>query len=150
MSKTLRERAIGLLARREHSRAELARKLREHAGEGENLGALLDDLERRKLLSDARYAEARAHTLAPRYGTARILQELRMKGVADATQVVGVLQASELERACAVWRKRFGTPPETPEERAKQYRFLQSRGFSPEAIQRVIRLAEVGLAEAGN
>ncbi|HKO87311.1 MAG TPA: recombination regulator RecX [Burkholderiales bacterium] len=139
MSKTLRERAIGLLARREHSRAELARKLIAHIVEGDDLSALLDDLERRKLLSDQRYAEARAHSLAPRYGSARIVQELRMQGVADTTQVAAALRSTEIARARGAWLKRFGKTPQSAEEKAKQYRFLQARGFSSEAIQRVIR-----------
>ncbi|MBX6393997.1 MAG: recombination regulator RecX, partial [Burkholderiales bacterium] len=58
----LRERVVNLLARREHSRAELARKLAPHVEEGDDLDALLDELAARKLLCDERYAEARAHT----------------------------------------------------------------------------------------
>ena len=42
MSGTLRERALRLLARREHARAELARKLAPHAESGEALAALPD------------------------------------------------------------------------------------------------------------
>lgn len=141
---SLRGRAIAFLARREHSRAELARKLAGYVEENEDLSALLDDLERRKLLSDQRYAEARAHTLASKYGRARIVHELRMKGLSEGpiAQIAGGLQHSELERAQGVWRKRFGKTPATPEERARQHRFLQGRGFSTELIQRIIRGAE--------
>ena len=141
---TLRERAIGLLARREHSRAELARKLSAHTQDGDDgaeVETLLNDLERRKLLSDQRYAEARAHTLAPKYGRARIVQELRRQGVADATirPIAAELKDSELERARETWRKRFGQLPQDSAERAKQYRFLQARGFPPELISRLLR-----------
>jgi len=67
---SLRERALGILARREHTRAELARRLGPHVEDADQLEALLDELERRKLLSDARYAEARVHTLSRKYGAA--------------------------------------------------------------------------------
>jgi regulatory protein len=38
-----------------------------------------------------------------------------------------------------VWARRFGEPPATPQERARQARFLQSRGFSAETIGKVLR-----------
>src|SRR5258708_19041558 len=78
---SLRERALRLLARREHSRAELARKLREHTRADDDLEALLEDLSRHKLLSDERYAESRAHALSRKFGAARIAHELRAKGL---------------------------------------------------------------------
>lgn len=144
---SLRERAIGLLARREHSRAELARKLRAHTEEGDDgaeVETLLNDLERRKLLSDRRYAEARAHSLAPKYGRARIVQELKRQGVADATiaPISAELKGSELDRARETWRKRYGRLPQDQAERAKQFRFLQARGFTPELIFRLLRAEE--------
>ncbi|HKY01351.1 MAG TPA: recombination regulator RecX [Burkholderiales bacterium] len=144
---SLRGRAIALLARREHSRAELARKLSPHTEDGDDgaeIETLLNDLERRKLLSDQRYAEARAHTLARKFGGARIAHELRIKGVADTTvyRITADLKESEFDRAYAAWSKRFGTAPSDALERAKQQRFLQSRGFSAELIQRVMRAAK--------
>jgi regulatory protein len=142
---SLRERAIGLLARREHSRAELARKLRAHTEEGKDgaeVETLLNDLERRKLLSDRRYAEARAHSLSSRYGRARIVHELRRQGIADATiaPISAELKGSELARAQAAWHKRFGRLPQDTTERARQFRFLQARGFPAELIFRLLRL----------
>lgn len=138
---TLRERALKWLAQREHSRAELARKLSRYAEDPDEIAPLLDDLTRRKLLSDDRYAEARAHALARKFGVARIEYELRTKGVgagaiARATQDA---RASELARAREAWRKRFGMQPTNAAERAKQIRFLQGRGFSFETIRRVVQ-----------
>ena len=97
---SLRERALRLLARREHSRAELARKLKAHAQPEDDLDALLDDLARGKLLSDERYAESRAHVLSRKFGAARIAQELRAKGVGDelAGQAEKTARATEVER----------------------------------------------------
>ena len=140
-SLTLRERAVAHLARREHTRAELARKLAEHAESQEEIEAVLDDLARRKLISDERYAVARSETLARKFGAARVVRELRAKGVAAPRieEISDELQASELDRAREVWKKRFGTPARTPAERAKQGRFLQGRGFSFDVIRRVIR-----------
>jgi regulatory protein len=137
---TLRERALRLLARREHSRAELAGKLRMHVHPGEDLEELLEDLSRRKLLCDERYAESRAHALSRKYGAARIAHELRAKGLDKelAKQASGAARSTEVERAREVWYRKFRVAAKTREERARQMRFLQSRGFSFDAIRAVI------------
>jgi len=80
----LKVRALRYLARREHSRAELARKLAPYAESAQALAALLDELAGRKQLSDERYAETRAHWLARKYGAAKIRADLKAHGVADA------------------------------------------------------------------
>jgi regulatory protein len=141
---TLRERALRLVTRREHSRAELGRKLAAHAGPEDDLEALLDELSRRKLLSDERYAESRAHALSRKFGAARIAQELRAKGLDKelAESAVAAARTTEVDRARAVWLRKFRNPPRSREERAKQMRFLQSRGFSFDAIRAVIRGAD--------
>jgi|SRR5882672_2277467 regulatory protein len=141
---TLRERALRLLARREHSRSELARKLKAHEPPEGELDALLEELSKRKLLSDERYAESRAHVLSRKFGAARIAQELRAKGVDKslAEDASAAARSTEVERARAVWLRKFRTPPENREERARQMRFLQSRGFSFDAIRAVIRGAD--------
>jgi regulatory protein len=137
---SLRERALRLLARREHSRAELARKLQEHTRSDDDLEALLEDLSRHKLLSDERYAESRAHALSRKYGAARIAHELRAKGLDKglAEQASRAARTTEVERAREVWRRKFRVAPKTRAERAKQMRFLQSRGFSFDAIRAVV------------
>lgn len=141
---TLRERALRLLARREHSRAELGRKLAAHLETGDDLETLLEDLSRRKLLSDERYAESRAHALSRKFGAARIVQELRSKGLEKglAEGAAVAARTTEVERARAVWLRKFRTAPATREERARQMRFLQSRGFSFDAIRAVVRGAD--------
>lgn len=143
-SLTLRERAVAHLARREHTRTELARKLAPHAESTEELEAVLDELARRKLFSDERFAVGRSETLARKFGAARVVRELRDKGVPDdaVDRISSGLRASELERAREVWRKRFGTPARSAAERAKQGRFLQGRGFSFDVIRQVIRGSE--------
>jgi regulatory protein len=129
----LRARALRLLARREHSRAELERKLGPHAGTPEAIELLLIELEKRKQLSDERYAEERARSLSRKYGAGRIRQDLKAKGVAQET-IDGISSEGDLERARAILARKYREPAATREERAKRMRFLQSRGFSPEII----------------
>jgi regulatory protein len=136
----LRKRALALLARREHSRAELAARLAPRAESEAALAALLDDLERRGALSDERYAEARARSLARKYGAARIRHELRAKGVAEAL-VERAAAGDELERARAILARRYAQPAATQEERARRARFLQGRGFSHDTIRRALSLS---------
>lgn len=137
--RSLRERALGLLARREHSRAELARKLAPH-GEADEIAALLDQLEGRNHLSDARYAESLMHVRAGKHGSRRLAHELRERGVSDAlaASVLAEAREGDLTAARAVWAKRFGIAPADAAERARQYRFLLGRGFPSEVVRRVV------------
>jgi regulatory protein len=134
----LKARALRYLARREHSRAELARKLLPFAESQQLLDALLGELEGRKLLSDHRFAEMRAHILSRKYGAAKIRQDLKSKGIPDElVQTVSV--EGELERAREILRRKYRTPATTREEKAKRARFLQGRGFSHDVIYQLIR-----------
>ena len=140
---SLKARALSYLAAREHSRAELGRKLLRHAEEGEDIEALLDWLEAQKFLSEERFAESLVHRRAARFGSSRILSELNSHGLDEATfsDLKADLLANENERAWEVWRRKFGTPATDPAGAAKQMRFLQQRGFSHGAIQAVMRRA---------
>jgi regulatory protein len=136
----LRERALRLLARREHSRAELLRKL-ESAGFGrDDITPLLDAFEAKNWLSDRRFAESYVADHRARAGSIKLAYDLRQRGVSDSIieSVLGDNRDSELERAREVWRKKFGTAPADAAEKAKQMRFLQSRGFTSEVIRRAI------------
>ena len=181
---SLKGQALALLARREHSRAELRSKLLAHARKraqaaaeeaarsaalgprdpwdragqdaneppgqehatgfdaeaaGEEVERLLDELEAARHLSDARFAESRVHARAKRQGTARIRQELARHGVALDPETVQQLRETELERARAVWQRKYGgLPPSDPAERARQMRFLVARGFASEVVRRVV------------
>jgi regulatory protein len=133
----LKVRALRHLARREHSRSELARKLASHAESPEALEQLLDALAAKKQLSDERYAEARAHQLARKYGAARIRADLKAKGIAPhiATRVSS---GGELERARAILARKYRECAGTREETARRMRFLQSRGFSHDTIRKLL------------
>jgi regulatory protein len=136
----LRVRALKLLTRRDHSRAELRAKLAGEAESEEQLEAVLDTLQAQNLLSDPRYARQRVVARASRYGDARLKQELRQTGVSDEDIAEALPEGGdEGERCQSVWSKKFGHLPQTAEERAKQMRFLQYRGFSGDAIRRVMR-----------
>lgn len=143
---SLPARALKLLALREHTRLELGRKLTRYTEDEAEIARVLDDFERRGWLSEARAAAQIVAVRRGRFGAQRIRQEMRQKGIADAavTAALPGLRAGDLEAARAVWRKRFGTPPQTLAERAKQMRFLQGRGFEPETIRKVIGGAEEG------
>jgi regulatory protein len=138
---SLRARALKALARREHTRQELQAKLRPFAEDPDDIEPLLDDLEKRGWLSEARFVEQLTTVRRRRFGAARILNELREKGVSDAALAAAQsqLKDSEVEAARAVWKKKFGRLPTTLEERAKQSRFLASRGFSAEVAHAVLK-----------
>jgi regulatory protein len=133
----LKARALRYLARREHSRAELHRKLLPFAASQQLLDVLLSELEGRKLLSNHRFAEMRAHILARKYGAAKIRQDLKARGVPDEI-VDTVSSEGELERAREILKRKYRTPATTREERAKRARFLQWRGFDGEVIHRLV------------
>ena len=139
---SLKGRALRLLAQREHSRAELQTKLARHVQEGENLAAVLDELAAKGFIDENRVAQSLVHRRAPRLGTARLVQEMRSKGLSDALvrETAEQLRATEVSRAHEVWLRRFGgQAAQTPQEHAKQVRFLASRGFAAEAIRRAMK-----------
>ncbi|MGB6099320.1 MAG: RecX family transcriptional regulator, partial [Comamonas sp.] len=117
---SLKARALRLLAQREHSRSELVAKLGRHVQEGDDLGALLDALQAKGFIDETRVAESVLHRRAPLLGTQRVLQELRRKGLSDdlVQRAAAQLRGSELERARAVWARRFGGAPaaDSPQE----------------------------------
>ena len=135
----LKARALRLLARREHSRDELARKLSPHAESPEALERVLDFLVAGKFLSNERFAEARAHSLARKYGAAKIRQDLKAKGVEDAL-VERVSAEGDLARAREILRKKYRDAATTRKECAKRARFLQSRGFAYDTIYQAVRI----------
>jgi len=142
---SLKARALRYLSAREHSRLELARKLTRHLQEGDDLDQLLDWLVAQKFLSDSRFAESLVNRRAARFGSSRILSELQTHGLdaaAVSTLRISLLE-DENERAFQVWEKKFGTVATSHEERAKQMRFLQQRGFSHSAIQYAIKRADL-------
>ena len=140
---SLKGRALRYLAAREHSRAELERKLAAHEETPGQLAQVLDDLQAKDFISEARVVESVINRRAGRLGASRIKYELLHKGLgAEAVaEAVNALKGSELERAQDVWRKKFGGPAPDAAARAKQMRFLASRGFGGDVIRRVVSQA---------
>ena len=141
---SLKGRALRCLAQREHSRAELARKLAAHAESPEQLAGVLDELQAKDVISEARVVESVINRRAAKFGAARIRYELQGKGLAPeaVAEAVSTLKASEVERAREVWRKKFGEPAADAAARGKQMRFLAARGFGSDAIRRVVLQAD--------
>jgi regulatory protein len=135
----LKARALRYLVRREHSRAELARKLAPFAASQECLAAVLDSLLSKKQQSDERFASERARVLSRKYGPARIRQDLKARGIGD--EVIQKISAEdETERAKAILSRKYREPATSREERAKRARFLQGRGFSYDVIRSLIEI----------
>jgi regulatory protein len=137
---SLKGRALRLLGGREHSRAELERKLAQHEQEPGQLQRALDELQAKGFISDARVVESVLHRRAPKLGADRIRHELRGKGV-DGELVSNAMQElrpTELDRARQVRERKFADLPADASEHAKQARFLAGRGFSADVIRRVL------------
>ncbi len=141
---TILQRAIALLARREHSRAELARKLARYQMDGQDAGgveAVLDQLEAKGMLSNERFAAALTRSRGERFGAARVRRELREHAIDPdlVRKATEPLKRTELERARAVWRRKFGCLAEDDKGRARQLRFLAARGFSADVILHIVK-----------
>ena len=141
---SLKGRALRLLSQREHSRQELERKLRPFETEPGELAQTLDFLQAKDFINEQRVVESVVNRRASKLGASRVRQELQAKGIApDAvSEALQGLRETELVRAREVWRRKFGEPPADASERAKQIRFLVSRGFAPEAVRRVVSGAD--------
>jgi regulatory protein len=137
---SLTGRALRLLSSREHSRAELERKLAQFEAQPGELAKVLDSLQAKDFINEGRVVASVLHRRAPKLGALRVKQELQSKGLEPeaVAEAVNALRATELERAQAIWRKKFGNPPEDAAARGKQMRFLASRGFGGDTIHKVV------------
>ena len=141
MTNELRQKAIKLLARREHTRVELARKL-SGLGTPEEIDAVLADMEASQLQSDNRTAENYLRSNASRLGASRLRHTLKTRGVAPEMIEEQLAQAElpeEIDRARAAWSRKFSAAPSNPKEWARQARFLQSRGFAGDVVRRLLK-----------
>jgi regulatory protein len=136
----LKGRALRYLAGREHSRLELERKLARFGEDADEIRRVLDELTARGFISEQRVVESVLYQRAGKLGSARVLSELRAKGLSPEAleSAAETLHASEQERARAVWRKKFGVLPTDAAERARQMRFLAARGFAGEIVRKVV------------
>lgn len=148
-SPSLKARALRFLSRREYSRKELAQKLLQTATQKstdvpndleEQIEEVLSEFQKQGWLSDERYAEVLARRRGQRYGMRRVTEELQRAGIEQSTisRLSQDLEDTEFERAHALWERKFGQIAHEQKERARQYRFLVSKGFNPELVTRLI------------
>ena len=141
--RSIMARAVDLLSRREHSRVELARKLARHLAPDDDPGEIervLDQLQADQLLSDMRFAASLVRQRSQRYGDLRLARDLRERGVGavDASAAMAQVAGTEAQRALAAWGRRFDALPTSADERGRQGRYLQTRGFSMDVITQVL------------
>lgn len=136
---SLKNRALRLLARREHSYVELKNKLLPH-GSQEEIETLLHQLQEKNWLSDERFAETWIKQRGAKYGRQRLQHELRQKGLSAELieQSLSLHLEDELTQARRIWERKYGHPAHTPQEKAKQIRFLQYRGYSWDIIRQIV------------
>jgi regulatory protein len=141
---TLKGRALRLLSQREYSRLELERKLKPFEETPGDLAEALDFLQAKDFINEQRVVASVINRRAVKLGAARVRQELQAKGlpVEAIAQAVQEMRGTELARAREVWRQKFGESPQDPAARAKQMRFLISRGFAAEVVKRVVAGAD--------
>ena len=138
-SAELRAKALSLLASREHSYAELGRKLEARGFESTLVEAVLRELREQRLQCDSRFAESYVQSRVGKGdGPIKIRHRLRERAVDDAVirQALGVYQSNWIDQAAQARNKRFG--PQVPvdyRECARQSRFLEQRGFTAEQIR---------------
>ena len=140
---SLRAQAISLLARREYARSELERRLIAKGAPRSEVDLVLDELIAQGYLSDARYARAMAARKAGCYSRRSIAEELKSKGVArtDIERALTEAETDDEKALRALWQRRYGKPPIDEREKARQVRFLQTRGFALSAILKLLREA---------
>ncbi len=137
---SLKGRALRLLSAREHSRAELERRLQQYEEAPGDLALALDELQAKGFISEQRVIESVINRRAAKLGSARIRQELQSKGLDKEAVIdaVASLQATELERARDIWNRKFGEVALDAKARGQQMRFFASRGFSGDVIRKVM------------
>jgi len=140
MSSDLMAKAINLLARREHSRFDLGRKLKRYTQDQGEIEQTLDALEARDFLSDKRFAEVFIRSRKERFGIQRLRYELNQHQIQSMVieSVLAPLEQTELQRAIKVWQRKFGQYASDQREYARQYRFLGQRGFRADVIRKVL------------
>lgn len=134
-------KAVSILSRREYSEMELRRKLRQYTEDVRQIDAVIERLQQENWQSDQRFTENFITSRQHKWGNQKILHALKQHhlDVEMIAQLKETLKETEFDRAVEVWQRKFhGMLPTTPQERAKQMRFLAGRGFSADIVRRVI------------
>lgn len=137
-----RRLAMDLLARREHSRQELKRKLLAREFPPSDIRVVLDALREEGLQNDRRFIEAFVRSrLSKGKGPLKVQAELAARGVPDALvhEVLSAAQADWVALATSVLSRRFGDEPVADfRDKARRMRFLAQRGFTSEQSQQAL------------
>jgi regulatory protein len=141
----IEQRAVFLLGRREHSAAELTRKLTQKGFDKDAVDMVIEQLQARQWQSDERFAAGYIRQrIDAAYGPLKIRADLSQKGVSQAL-VEDLLAAADVDWvALAVQRhqRRFGSePPADDKEKARRQRHLYGRGFLPDQVRQACQLA---------
>ncbi|NII53284.1 regulatory protein RecX [Luteibacter sp. SG786] len=137
-SRSAYDKALGLLARREHSRRQLAQKLERGGFARDESAAAVERLGDQGYQDDTRFAEALFRSrVGQGYGPARIRAELRSQGVGDATirQLIEAADVDWEDLGAQQLRRRYGAPTADPAERARRAQFLLRRGFAAATVR---------------
>ena len=134
--KALVSAALRLLSRRDYPRAEFIKKLGKAEFEKSKIEAAADWCHAQGFLNETRFAESTSRRLGAKYGA----HTLRQKGVAEdeVSAAISTLKESEPDRARALWNRKFGRIAASADEKSRQIRYLQSRGFGFAIIKQVI------------
>jgi regulatory protein len=139
---SIRNKALQLLSRRDHSKYELKQKLAIAFPDCpiEEIQDLLDEFVQMGWVSDERFAEQWVYFRSQRYGQQRLKHELFEKGVASEiiSQVLSAISNDEATQARAILEKKFSSPPRNIIERGKQLRYLANKGFSLHVVYEVV------------
>ena len=139
---SVRASAIRMLARREYGRAELTQRLVRRGAPADEVEGVLNEMQQLGLLSDARYAHSLVTQMSGRYSRRTIEHTMKSQSV-EAEAVADVIPEltaiDDATDALALLTRRFADPPANDREKARQVRFLQSRGYSLSLILRLLR-----------
>jgi regulatory protein len=140
----LKKRALYYLGKRDYSRVELGRKILTYSESLEvskaDLESVLNELEEKDWLSDDRFSEQFVLSKKRKFGARKIAHELKLRGVDELiiSRALRVIKDDEFLLAKKIWEKKFNQIPITIDEKAKQIRFMQSRGIEVAIINQIV------------
>ena len=140
----LKKRALYYLGKRDYSRVELGRKILTYSESLEisrvDLELMLDELEEKDWLSDDRFSEQFVLSKKRKFGARKIAHELKLRGVDESiiSRALRGIKDDEFLLAKKIWEKKFNQIPITIDEKAKQIRFMQSRGIEVAIIHQIL------------
>ncbi|MEN9341175.1 MAG: hypothetical protein RJA32_117 [Pseudomonadota bacterium] len=138
---SLMGRALRYLSRREHSRQELRKKLLPYAESDIELDELMAKLEAQSWLSDERFAESLVRRKSERYGSLKIVDELKQQGIEGDSllEIKERLKDSDAMRAWELWQRKFDSViAKDPKEKSKQMRYLVAKGFPLGVVTKIV------------